>query len=79
MTEAAIVFWFPIEMLKPIPGATIWNGKDRKFESVENAVIFVMETLSVDDRRTAMIQTDQMSIHPPDIQAIYEGMKNKKG
>jgi hypothetical protein len=38
-----------------------------------------METLSVDDRRTAMIQTDQSSIHPPDIQAIYEGMKNKKG
>jgi hypothetical protein len=34
MTEAATVFWFPIEMLKPIPGATIWNGKDRKFESV---------------------------------------------
>lgn|SRR5450631_2092220 len=79
MTEAATVFWFPIEMLKPIPGATIWHGKDRKFESVENAVMFVMETLSVDDRRTAMIQTDQSSIHPPDIQAIYEGMKNKKG
>jgi hypothetical protein len=78
MTEAATVFWFPVEMLKPIPGASIWNGKDRKFESVENAVMFVIETLSVDDRRTAMIQTDQRSILPPDIQAIYEGMKPKK-
>lgn len=78
MTEAATVFWQPTEMIKATPGAKIMRGKDRKFESVENAVTFVMETLSEHDRGTAMIQTDQRSIHPPDIRAIYEGMKKKK-
>jgi hypothetical protein len=65
-------------MMKPIPGKKILHGKERKFESVENAVIFVMETLSDSDRGTAMIQTDQRSIHHPDIQAIYAGIKKNK-
>jgi hypothetical protein len=77
MTEAATVFWHPAEMIKSTPGAKIMHGRERKFESVENAVTFVMENLSEHDRGTAMIQTDQRSIHPPDIKAIYEGSKKK--
>jgi hypothetical protein len=78
MTEAATAFWHPTEMVKSVPGSKIMHGKERKFESVENAVTFVMENLSEHDRGTAMIQTDQRSIHPSDIAAIYTGMKKKK-
>jgi hypothetical protein len=47
------------------------------FESVENAVIFVMETLSERDRSSAMIQTDHRSIHQPDIEGIYASIKTR--
>jgi hypothetical protein len=47
------------------------------FESVENAVIFVMETLSQRDRNSAMIQTDHRSIHQPDIEGIYASIKTR--
>ena len=79
MTEAATAFWYPTEMIAATFGEKILRGKERKFESVENAVTFVMETLSEHDRGTAMIQTNQRSIQHPDIEAIYAGIKNKKG
>jgi hypothetical protein len=77
--ESAMVMWHPVEFIVRNPDATIWNGKDRKFESVENAVIFVMETLSDGDRATAIIQTDSRSIGLADIEAIYDGMKPNEG
>jgi hypothetical protein len=78
MTEAATVFWHSTEMFKSEPHSKISRGRDRKFESVENAVTFAMETLSEGDRSTAMVETDQRSIHLRDIQAIYEGMRKRK-
>jgi hypothetical protein len=77
VTEAATVFWHSTEMLRPEHHSKISRGRDRKFESVENAVRFVMESLSAGDRSTAMIQTDQRSIHLADIEAIYNGFKTK--
>jgi hypothetical protein len=75
MTEAATVLWHSTEMFKPEPHSKISRGRDRQFESVENAVRFVMETLSDGDRATAMIQTDNRSIHLDDIVAIYGGLQ----
>ena len=75
MTEAATVFWYSIEMFEPEIHATISRGRDRKFESVENAVRFVMETLPDEDRATAIIQTDIRSIQIDDIVAIYGGLE----
>jgi hypothetical protein len=77
VTEAATVFWHSTDMLKPEHHGKISRGRDRKFESVENAVRFIMESLSAGDRSTAMIQTDQRSIQLPDIEAIYGVLKTK--
>jgi hypothetical protein len=76
MTEAATVFWYP-PVDKTIPGSKVIRGKERMFDSVENAAVFVMETLSKRDRSSAMIQTDQRSIHQPDIEGIYAGIKTR--
>jgi hypothetical protein len=77
MTEAATVFWYPPPIANPIPGSKVIHGKERMFESVENAVIFVMETPSERDRSSAMIQTDHRSIHQPDIEGIYASIKTR--
>lgn len=58
MTEAATVFWMPIELQARIPGTPKPSERNRKFESVENAVTFVMQELSENDRSYAYIQTD---------------------
>jgi hypothetical protein len=75
MTEPATVFWYPPKVSPTPPDSKVVHGKERMFESVENAAIFVMETLSERDRGSAMIQTAQRSIHQPDIEAIYAGIK----
>jgi len=77
MTEAATVFWHSTDMFKPEPHGKISRGRDRKFESVENAVRFVMESLSDGDRATAIIHTDDRSIHLDDIVAMYDSLKKK--
>ena len=77
MTEAATVFWYPQEIKKPAGGAKL-GGRDRRFESVENAATFVMEQLSATERGTSMIMTDSRSIYPMDIKRIYEGLKTRK-
>ena len=74
MSEAATLFWHSTEMITPGRHEKIDRGKDRKFESVENAVKFAMESLSAGDRSTAMIQTDSRSIHLLDIEAIYKSL-----
>ena len=76
MTDTATVFWYrPID--NPIPGSRVIHGKERMFESVENAVVFVMETLPEQHRQTALIKTDHRSIHQPDIEGIYAGIKTR--
>ena len=74
--EAATAFWHPVEMREAVKGSKILGGKERAFESVENAVRFIMEDLSDSDRGTAMIQTDGRSIHIADIEKMY--LANKK-
>jgi hypothetical protein len=76
MTETATVFWYP-PITSPTPGSKIIHGKERMFESAENAVVFVMETLPEQHRHTAMIKTDHRSIHQPDIEGIYAGIKTR--
>jgi hypothetical protein len=62
MTEAATVYWFQTATAE---------GSYIKFESLENAVRFVMEELSETDRSTAFIQTDGGDIYIEDIQKMY--------
>jgi hypothetical protein len=77
MTDTATVFWYP-PIDNPIPGSKVIQGKERMFESVENAVVFVMETLPEQHRQTALIKTDHRSIHQPDIEGIYAGIKTRE-
>ena len=78
MTEAATVFWYSQEIKKPADGSKKFGGRDRKFESVENAVTFVMEKLSATERGTSMIMTHSPSIYPMDMKRIYEDLKMRK-
>jgi hypothetical protein len=72
MTEAATVYWFHVEANPFTVGDPINNGgRDCKFESLENAVRFVMEELSGGDRASALIQTDSRTIHIADIEKMY--------
>jgi hypothetical protein len=79
--EAARVLWIQEPtMSSPKPGSKIYHrGSDRLFESVENAVRYVMETLTAYERSTAMIQTDSRTIHLPDIEAMHAHMKAAGG
>jgi hypothetical protein len=79
MSGAATAFWIPAPiMMAAKPGEAVFRrGKDRQFESLENAVRFVMEELSDRDRPTAMIQTDNASIQFSDIERLHQGMKAK--
>jgi hypothetical protein len=71
MSEAATVFWTPFRMTDRKFGEPIVGEQNRKFESVENALTFVMENLSRVDRQTALIQTDYGSLHLADIEERY--------
>lgn len=79
MTEAATAFWIPTAtMMAANPGQPLFQrGRDRRFESLENAVRFVMEELSDRDRPTAMIQTDNASIQYGDIERLHRGLTAK--
>jgi hypothetical protein len=70
LNQPANALWTPAGGFAP-PGQ-IGGGQTRAFESVSNAVRFVMEELSPDDRSTAWITTDQGSLRPQEIQALYE-------
>jgi len=77
MTEAATVFWYPNEGNRHADGTGL-GGRDRRFESVENAAAFVMEKLSATERGTSMIMTDRRSIYAMDIEGIYLGLKARR-
>ena len=75
--EAATAHWFPVEMTKPLAQhSKITTGRERLFESVENAVLFIMETLPEGDRSNATIMTDSITINLADIEKMY--LKTKK-
>lgn len=67
MTEPATVFWYSIEMFEPDIHATISRGRERKFENLESAVRFVMESLPDEDRSTAIVRAGNRSIQIDDI------------
>jgi hypothetical protein len=73
--EAATVFWYSREIKKSADGVKKLGGRNRKFESVETAVTFVMEKLSATERGTSIIMTDSRSIYPMDMKGIYAGLK----
>jgi hypothetical protein len=75
--EPALAMWHTLEDAVQNPETKIFSGEQRTFESVENAVLFVMETLSPANRATAMIQTDSRSIDSAEIEAIYDGLTQK--
>jgi hypothetical protein len=76
MSDAANVHWIPeAAMMLARPGQRIVQGNERKFESVENALRFVMETLPVGVRSTATIQADGAIVQFEDIERTYKGLK----
>lgn len=79
MSQAATAYWIPTAtMMAANPGRPLFQpGRDRQFESLENAVRFVMEKLSDSDRATAMIQTDDASIQDGDIERLHRGLTAK--
>jgi hypothetical protein len=77
MSEEANVHWIPeAAMLPAQPGQRIVHrGDERRFGSLESALRFVVETLPVGVRSTAMIQTGNASIQFGDIETMYKGLK----
>jgi hypothetical protein len=67
MSEAATVHWDPEVSVRPVKSRShiMYRGQERPFESLENAVRFVMEDLPETVRHTVRIQTDSAS---------YEGL-----
>jgi hypothetical protein len=76
--ETATAFWYSQEIKEPADGAKTVGARDRKFESVEDAVTFVMEKLSATERGTSMIMTKSRSFYPMDMEGIYAGLKTGK-
>ena len=72
MSEAATVLWFPSVTTNPIARIVIHKGEERHFESLENAVRFVMKELSEETRLAAMIQTDRASYDYSDFERLYK-------
>lgn len=71
--SGASVQWFPQPTMRAArPGQAIYHhGSSRQFESIENAMRFVMEDLSDYERPTAMILIDNGTIHYDDIERFY--------
>ena len=68
--EAATVCWFP-----PVVAGQVVSGRDRTFQSVDNAVTFVMEELQETERATAYIATDSREIEIEEIRRMYAARK----
>jgi hypothetical protein len=71
--EAATVRWFPAVVSRLEPEVVI--GRDRTFESVDNAVTFVMEELRETERATAYIATHSSEIEITAIRRMYASRK----
>jgi hypothetical protein len=74
--EAATVHWLPPRVYRPVghePEA-VW-GRDRTFESVDDAVLFVMEELGAPERINAYIATASRDISIDAIKRMYAARK----
>ena len=73
--EAAKACWFPAEAYRQDnPPKLVW-GRDRTFESVDEAVPFVMEDLSEVERSHASVLTSSRLISIDAIEQIYAARK----
>ena len=52
--------------------------RSRNFESVRNAVLFVMESMTAINRSTAMIHTDEGQISFAEITTLYNQIKKSE-
>jgi hypothetical protein len=75
--QVAKVSW--IEIGQPLPtllgSKPLGECRSRDFESVKNAVLFVMEELKCSNRHTALILTDGATLRPDGIEKIYAQIK----
>jgi hypothetical protein len=77
--EAATVHWLPARVYRPVGGhepEAVW-GRDRTFETVDNAVTFVMEELGEAERTNAYIATALREVCIDDIQRMYTARKKQ--
>jgi hypothetical protein len=73
--EAAKACWFPAEAYRQDnPPKLVW-GKDRTFESVDEAVTFVMEELSAVERSHASVVTPSRLLGIDNIEQMYAARK----
>ena len=77
LDEAAKVTWLVMDEMQAVSPhhAKIEHSKSRTFESVRNALIFVMEELSAPNRTSAMIHADTREIQMPEIEVLYSQIK----
>ena len=74
--EEATVHWFPAGVHRPIsyePEAVL--GRDRTFDSIDEAVTFVMQELRETERTNAYIATAARDISIHDIYRMYAARK----
>jgi hypothetical protein len=74
LDQPAAVSWVD-GMRKEPSGKLVPNSKSENFESVRLGLQFVMETLSGNCRETALIHTDDVTLHQADIKNMYASLK----
>ena len=67
--QPADVHWFSEQRVSSVTPLT--DGRSKPFESVREAVRFVMEKLTAPERMTAFIQTDEDHYSIEDIEEAY--------
>jgi hypothetical protein len=74
LDQAAKVSW--VEGMLTQPNRKLLpNSKSKDFESVRNALRFIMETLNEGSRPSALIYTDGATLHQADIENMYAKIK----
>jgi hypothetical protein len=68
--QPADVHWFGEQQVASV--AALSDGRRQSFESVREAVRFVMEKLTATEKMSAFIQTDEEHYSIEDIEAAYE-------
>ena len=74
LDESATVTWADVSNVEPIKSIL----QRAEFEFVGQAVLFVMENMAADNRRSAMIHTDNENIEFPEIETLYQQIKNSR-
>lgn len=77
LDQSATVTWLEMgQMQTQKPGnKLLTDSRSRDFKSVRNALRFIMETLNEASRASAMIHTDDVTLHQADIEAMYAQIK----